>query len=85
MSLAILIFLQVAYHGDSLLKNPLAEAFLHLKWSMIKRFFYFNVFVYTLFVFALTSLAISATVIVTDYRSPIRTDVRSDLSFFIIE
>ncbi len=56
------------FQADKLLKNPLAETFLHLKWTLIKRFFYFNVFMYTMFVLSLTTLAVVATSVVKDYR-----------------
>ena len=52
-----------------MLKHPLAEAFLHLKWTATKRFFYFNVFVYALTVLSVTTFAVTATSIVKDYRS----------------
>ena len=40
-----------------LLKNPLVEAFLHLKWQLIKPLFYLNVFCYGFFLMMLTILA----------------------------
>ena len=39
-----------------LLKNPLVEAFLHLKWQLIKPLFYLNVFCYGFFLMMLTPL-----------------------------
>lgn len=32
-----------------LLKHPLAEAFLHLKWQLMKKFVYLNILLYGLF------------------------------------
>ena len=32
-----------------LLKHPLAEAFLHLKWQLMKKFVYLNIHLYVLF------------------------------------
>ncbi len=53
--------------GDNLLRHPLAETFMHMKWNMVKRFFYINVTMYTAFVISLTALAVTATSIVKDY------------------
>ena len=39
-----------------LLKHPLAEAYLHLKWKLISRMFYFNVALYAFFVLMFTAM-----------------------------
>ena len=44
-----------------LLKHPLAEAYLHLKWQMIQKYLYFNMISYTIFLLALTSFVILQT------------------------
>ena len=41
-----------------LLKHPLAEAYLHLKWKLISRMFYFNCGLYAFFVLMLTTMTI---------------------------
>ena len=38
-----------------LLKHPLADSFLYLKWQMIQRYFFLNIFMYGLFVFCFTT------------------------------
>ena len=47
----------VKSHYKHLLKNPLVEAFLHLKWQLIKPLFYLNIFCYGFFLLMLTMLA----------------------------
>ena len=44
-----------------LLQHPLAEAFLHLKWQLVKEYFYLNMMSYTSFLCALTSFVILQT------------------------
>ena len=44
-----------------LLKHPLAEAYLHLKWQLVQKYFYFNMFLYACFVITLTAFAILQT------------------------
>ena len=44
-----------------LLKHPLAEAFLYLKWRRHRMFFYSNFAFYCLFAFSFTVFALSAT------------------------
>ena len=41
-----------------LLKHPLAEAFLHLKWKLTRKMFYFNVMAYSFFVLTFSILCI---------------------------
>lgn len=64
---------EMAAHGKmvlvklrDLLKNPLAETFLHLKWSMTKKFFYANLFFYFVFTAILTALTVMATNVMMD-------------------
>ena len=38
-----------------LLKHPLADSFLYLKWQMIRKYFFLNIFIYWLFVFCFTT------------------------------
>ena len=46
--------------GESfLLRHPLAEAYLYLKWQLIKNYFYLNCFFYTMFLIAYTSLVVT--------------------------
>ena len=40
-----------------LLKNPLAEAFLHMKWQLVDSLFYFNSICYTIFLLMLTIMS----------------------------
>ncbi len=47
-----------------LLKHPLAETYLHLKWNRTKKFFFLNIFFYSLFTVFLTGLSIFSTYIV---------------------
>ena len=52
------------FHEDgrkSLLKHPLTEAFLHLKWQNISKFVWFNIFLYGLYLFFFTSSVVMAT------------------------
>ena len=43
---------------QELLKHPLAEAFLHLKWKLTRKMFYFNVMAYSFFVLMFSILTI---------------------------
>ena len=47
----------VEYNRQDLLKHPLAEAYLHLKWQLVQKYFYFNMFLYACFVLTLTAFA----------------------------
>ena len=40
-----------------LLKHPLAEAFLHMKWQLVDSLFYFNSAMYTIFLVTLTAMS----------------------------
>ena len=45
--------------GESfLLRHPLAEAYLHLKWQLIRNYYYLNMLFYTLFLIAFTILVV---------------------------
>ncbi len=49
-----------------LLKHPLAEMYLHLKWDQTKKYFYFNIFAFGLYTLFLTGLSIFSTYIVKE-------------------
>ncbi len=48
------------------MKHPLAETYLHLKWTQTKKFFFLNIFLYGLFTLFLTALSVFATYIVRE-------------------
>ena len=41
-----------------LLKHPICESFLHLKWFRVRKYFYSYVFIYLIFLFALNGMAL---------------------------
>ena len=48
----------VASKERQLLKHPLAEAFLHLKWQLVRKYFYWNISMFTIFLIALTTFVV---------------------------
>ena len=61
------------YHQKNLLTAPVAESYLHLKWLRIKKFFIFNIIIYTLYVLSLSSLIF--------WTSYVRTEKQGNHSF----
>ena len=51
---------KIAETGESfLLRHPLAEAYLYLKWQLIKTYFHLNCFLYSMFLIAFTSMVVT--------------------------
>ena len=46
------------FHQKNLLTAPVAESYLHLKWLRIKKFFFFNVLLYSLYLVSLSTLIV---------------------------
>ena len=62
----MLYHVAMTYHQKELLKHPLPELFLHLKWERTKRFFFVNLLICVLYALSLTTLALVSSKVVND-------------------
>ena len=75
---------QAYLHLNQLLRHPLSEAYLHLKWTLTRSYFYMNVVFFFLFTVVLTTLACYNTYLVTHCNNSIRKEKakHEDIIFF---